>query len=182
MPAGRGILVTTAALMAAALLVGCGRSGTEPAVGLQATAVTASPTPVPTPIATAQPEVVPTPVDRSPGLVAEFVEVSLKGGSLEVSESMVVAEEVYFNVSNAGDEPHELIVVRTDLDGGSLPVGSTGQAVLSEVAGRTKVLADGNLEVFEIEPIAPGKYVLLCNLPGHYQGGEYTGFEVLAPR
>jgi uncharacterized cupredoxin-like copper-binding protein len=54
--------------------------------------------------------------------------------------------------------------------------------VLSEIAGSTvEILGDGDTELFEIEPIAPGRYVLLCNLPGHYQRGEYTGFEVIAP-
>ena len=26
--------------------------------------------------------------------------------------------------------------------------------------------------------LKPGKYVLLCNLPGHYKSGQYTGISV----
>jgi uncharacterized cupredoxin-like copper-binding protein len=81
-------------------------------------------------------------------------------------------------VTNAGKVPHEFVVLKTNVAPAKLPVKS-GKAV---EAGRV-----GKIGALKLEPAAArtlnlnlgaGKYVLLCNLPGHYPAGQRVGFRV----
>ena len=82
-------------------------------------------------------------------------------------------------MSNDGKLEHEFVVIKTNLAPGKLPlkgdeakedVGpSPGEIPPSVKPGKTKTL-----EV----TLKPGKYVLICNLPGHYKAGQYTGLNV----
>ena len=88
----------------------------------------------------------------------------------------VSAGDVRLLVHNKGPDTHELIVVRADR--GPLPLRSDGLTV-NEAA-----LADR--EVGTLEPgtagaqrvlrlhLKPGRYVLFCNMAGHYLGGMHT--------
>ncbi len=81
----------------------------------------------------------------------------------------VKAGNVKFVVKNAGKMLHELVIIKSDTAYDALPVtngrvsedGSVGEVADIE-AGATK---DGT---FKLEP---GKYILLCNISGHYAGG-----------
>jgi uncharacterized cupredoxin-like copper-binding protein len=35
--------------------------------------------------------------------------------------------------------------------------------------------------VAPVESLEAGAYVLICNIPGHYQQGMFVGFEATAP-
>ena len=116
-------------------------------------------------------------------MVFATTNVEVSDGNLTIADTKMVAEEVYFTVKNTGEETHQIVVVRWDGDPGALPLNPA----VNEVAAASQIVASldpmkgGNVEIFEIEPIAPGKYVIFCNEPGHYQRGEYKGFEVVAP-
>jgi uncharacterized cupredoxin-like copper-binding protein len=82
-------------------------------------------------------------------------------------------------VTNKGSLAHELVVFRTDMTIGDLPIGSDGK--VDESAGQVI----GEIEVDELQPgaeasatfqLGSGKYVLLCNLPGHYAQGMRSAF------
>jgi uncharacterized cupredoxin-like copper-binding protein len=104
--------------------------------------------------------------------------VSLKEWSVTVSAAEATAGAVTFQVRNEGSMPHQFIVIKNDLPPEMLPVAN-GAVAISQV----NVLAS-------IEPIAagattelrfdatPGKYVLVCNVPGHYQQGMAASFLV----
>lgn len=131
-------------------------------------------TPVPKPVVTRDP---------SAQYIPWYTKVEVYEGKVVVQDTSFAGEEIYFTVYNYGEEPHDVAVVRWDGDPAALPVDpATNQVALQDLAGHWQVLDAGESEVFEIEPIAPGRYVMFCTLPGHYQAGEFAAFEVQAPR
>jgi hypothetical protein len=74
-----------------------------------------------------------------------------------------------------------LRVIATDLAPDSLPVseGIVDEAAL-DVVGETDDINPDDSEELQVE-LAEGAYVLICNVPAHYEGGMYTGFEVGPP-
>jgi uncharacterized cupredoxin-like copper-binding protein len=82
------------------------------------------------------------------------------------------AGEIKFDVHNDGTTQHEFVVIKTDADAAALPVEQS--KVNEETAGESPGEAD------DIDPgqakdatmrLEPGKYVFICNVPGHYQSG-----------
>ncbi|MBI2912685.1 MAG: hypothetical protein HYY03_02055 [Chloroflexi bacterium] len=184
----RGLAIAVAMTATALLLLACsgsqaeqGPQGSEApsATGPAATAA-ASNTPIPrrTPGGSVQAL-----DDKSPGLVAWYTKVEVSEGALTIADTRMEAEEVYFEVRALGEEEHKIEVARWDGEPGALPVDPVTNKVIaqSQLVASLEPLAGGNSDIFEIEPIAPGKYVIYCNKPGHYQRGEYAGFEVVAP-
>ncbi|HEX9416672.1 MAG TPA: hypothetical protein VF895_08220 [Gaiellaceae bacterium] len=86
------------------------------------------------------------------------------------------AGSVTFVVHNKGKLKHEFVVVKTNRAPGKLPL--KGQvAKLTGVKGLIKPFKPGQTKKLTVK-LAAGKYVLLCNLPGHYKFGQYAGFTV----
>jgi uncharacterized cupredoxin-like copper-binding protein len=88
----------------------------------------------------------------------------------------VRAGDVELLVHNKGPSSHELIVVR---DGrGSLPFRSDGLTVDEEVLQKREVGAlepdaVGGTRKLDVR-LSPGRYILFCNMTGHYLGGMHT--------
>lgn len=83
---------------------------------------------------------------------------------------------------NHGKYPHQVTVIKTDLDPAALPISQSRvdvQAIGQPAASFDVPAADGGegLQVVSAE-LTPGKYVIFCAIPGHYQQGMRTGFEV----
>ena len=85
------------------------------------------------------------------------------------------AGDVVFRVHNRGPDAHELLVVRAS--SGGLPMRSDGLTVDEESLQRREV---GVLEPAEVNTVrdlrlhlTPGRYVLFCNMSGHYIGGMH---------
>ena len=92
----------------------------------------------------------------------------------------VAAGEVVFRVHNRGPGSHELLVVR--MSAGQLPFRSDGLTVDEDAVTKAEV---GVLEpahagvVRELRvQLAPGRYVLFCNMSGHFLGGMHTDLVV----
>lgn len=96
--------------------------------------------------------------------------------SLVPARTSVAAGKVTFVVTNQGAMMHEMVVVPApdgaaalkEPDGTASEAGSPGE-VADLAAG-----ANGRLTV----TLPAGKYVLLCNLPGHFAGGMWANFTV----
>lgn len=87
------------------------------------------------------------------------------------------AGKVTFVVRNAGRLDHDFVVLRTDLPAGGLPiVGSRAKEVGRR--GRIPVFGPGKTRRLSLD-LKPGKYVLICNVPGHYKAGMFVGFRVV---
>jgi uncharacterized cupredoxin-like copper-binding protein len=88
----------------------------------------------------------------------------------------VHAGEVTLSVTNDGPDTHELILVRSN--GKPLPLRSDGLTVdENRVLPRTVASLDGagprTTRTVQVH-LAPGRYVLFCNMAGHYLGGMRT--------
>jgi Copper binding proteins, plastocyanin/azurin family len=80
-------------------------------------------------------------------------------------------------ISDVGAAPHELLVFKSDLDPSAYPTDKAGDIV--EDGPGIKLLSDGD----NIDPgaaqtrtvdLAPGKYLFVCNIPGHFKQGMFT--------
>jgi uncharacterized cupredoxin-like copper-binding protein len=76
-----------------------------------------------------------------------------------------------FAVTNLGTEPHEFVVLRTDLAAASLPrAGSKvneASPLLHVVAESGRAIRPGATRSVPAT-LRPGHYVVLCDLPAHY--------------
>jgi len=86
-------------------------------------------------------------------------------------------------LTNAGKQPHEVVVVRTDLGAADLPLDANGDVnedapQLSSVADSGNALASGKSKSFSTAALAPGHYVAFCNLAGHYRLGMHVDLTV----
>lgn len=99
--------------------------------------------------------------------------------------------DVTFVVENAGTMEHEMIVLQTDTPADQLAVTDAGDPPVPVTTGANKVDEDTNVgetgapnlnvgetRTFVITDMAPGHYVLICNLAGHYKNGMRTDFTV----
>jgi uncharacterized cupredoxin-like copper-binding protein len=79
---------------------------------------------------------------------------------------------------NEGAAEHELVVFKSDLNPAKLPTESNGEVnenkmdQIAESAGEISEIKAGETKSEEFE-LTPGKYVIFCNLPGHYAAGMY---------
>ena len=116
------------------------------------------------------------------------VEVSLDEWSVTASPSSASSGSVTFTVSNDGDEPHEFLVIRSDLAPGALPVDENGKVIEDDVdaVDEIEAFSSGTTEELKLD-LDAGNYVLICNIiefpPGedpesHYQNGMRTAFTV----
>jgi uncharacterized cupredoxin-like copper-binding protein len=89
---------------------------------------------------------------------------------------------VSFRIRNQGPTTHEVIVVRTDRAPDKLPLQRDGLTVDEEGPGIDFLDEVEGLDIDDrqtmVLDLAPGDYVLYCNLQGHYLGGMYAALTV----
>ncbi len=114
----------------------------------------------------------------SPGTRA--VNIELKEYSIIPEVSSRPAGSVTLTVRNSGTIEHEMVVLRTDLAPATLPV--EGDKVNEQGPGVTAI---GEIEDIQAGAtksktfnLTPGKYIFVCNIPGHYRDGMVATFEV----
>ncbi len=104
-----------------------------------------------------------------------------KDFSISLDTSSAKAGSVTFNIKNEGPSTHEFVVFKTDLAPGSLPTASDG-TVDEEGQGVEHIdevedIAAGATQTLTVN-LAAGHYVVICNLPGHYQQGMHAELTV----
>lgn len=94
------------------------------------------------------------------------------------SSDTVAAGEVTFQVENGGSASHELVIYRTDDAPDALEQdGGIAKLDDAKVIEDTDELSAGDDTEVTVT-LEAGKYLLLCNLPGHYQSGQVVAFTV----
>ena len=107
---------------------------------------------------------------------AQIVGVTERDFTIKASLAHVAAGDVVFQSRNRGPDAHELIVIRGRAAG--LPLRGDGTTVdeetlKSEIVGVLEPGAPGSVRELRVH-LAPGRYVLLCNMSGHFMGGMHT--------
>jgi len=107
----------------------------------------------------------------TPGTSAQSLDIRLINYGVRPSATSTAPGRVSFVVHNADNVPHNLVVLRTDIAPRSLPVtGEHGRAREVGYQGATVRLRDE--ETVHLTLTLPaGRYLLICNVPGHYQRG-----------
>ena len=92
------------------------------------------------------------------------------------SAPSVPAGKVTFTVENSGKVLHEMVVVPAP-DGSAALKQPDGTASEDGTLGEAPDVEVGQTKTFTVT-MKPGKYSLLCNLPGHFANGMYADFTV----
>jgi uncharacterized cupredoxin-like copper-binding protein len=108
------------------------------------------------------------------------ISVTVRDFSLRLSRSEAHAGRAVFDVRNIGPTHHEVIVVRAD--GHDLPFRRDGltldeDAMAHREAGGVEPMAAHASEPLTVT-LRPGRYVVFCNMSGHYLAGMHADLEV----
>jgi uncharacterized cupredoxin-like copper-binding protein len=106
-----------------------------------------------------------------------MMDMSMATMGIKVDADSVPAGKVTFDVVNdSKDIIHEMVVSPLSADQADLPYIADEYKVDEDAAGHVG-------EVAELEPgksgslsvdLKPGRYILYCNIPGHFVGGMWT--------
>jgi uncharacterized cupredoxin-like copper-binding protein len=150
----KSIAIVVIVLLAGPVAAGCG-SDDDSGDGGQA----ASPAPTAT-----QTTSQPTAADRA-------LTIRMTEFAFDPKDAIAKAGKVTITAPNDGKVVHELVLLKTDEDPAALPMKgeeldeSTSVGEIADVEPGSTKKATFNL--------APGKYAMVCALPGHYEGGMY---------
>jgi uncharacterized cupredoxin-like copper-binding protein len=104
--------------------------------------------------------------------------VTMKDFSLAAEPGTLTAGTVAFGIQNDGPSAHEFVVLRTDDAPDALPVEN---GVIPEdqvdLVDEAEDIAPGTNTSLSVN-LESGSYVLVCNLPAHYEAGMYAAFTV----
>jgi uncharacterized cupredoxin-like copper-binding protein len=104
--------------------------------------------------------------------------VSVKLNEFNVTPAVQGARrgKVTFLLQNTGKVEHEFVVLRTIKPAGSLAPNG-GEAGEAGNVGEVGSVKPGQQKKLTLT-LVKGHYSLICNLPGHYAGGQFADFYV----
>ena len=105
------------------------------------------------------------------------IAVSLDEWKVAPSATTAEAGAVTLDVTNAGKLPHEMVVLKTATPAAKLASDGTPRLKETGHVGEVAELKPGASGKTTID-LAPGHYVLVCNLPGHWTAGMRTDLTV----
>lgn len=103
---------------------------------------------------------------------------TLNSFKITTDQPSVPAGKVTINVKNTSATDHELVLVRTDTPADQIPVDAKGEASEDGKVGEVDQFSGPNKTKKETFNLKPGRYVLLCNVPTHYQQGMHVALTV----
>jgi uncharacterized cupredoxin-like copper-binding protein len=112
--------------------------------------------------------------------VSGSVNVTLIDFHMSPATTTVPSGLVAFHIRNDAPATHEFVVVRTDLQPGELPIGADGLSIDEDQlhnVGELSEVQSASTDTLLLH-LPPGRYVVFCNLQGHYLGGMHAGIEV----
>ena len=113
---------------------------------------------------------------------AGAIEVKLEDFKLILTTTTAATGPITLHLDNLGPSTHEFNVDRTDVPANQLPLRADGLSVAENSPSLKRI---GSVEIVEAGDSAklrvnlpPGRYVLYCNLEGHYLGHMYATLDV----
>ena len=98
------------------------------------------------------------------------VVVDMKEYSVTLSVATVKAGSVKFGIRNLGSMEHQFDLIKTDLAIDKLPIDSAAKAKEDGLVKQVKSIGGGKVATISAD-LAPGRYLVICNIAGHYQLG-----------
>jgi hypothetical protein len=117
------------------------------------------------------------------------VGVTLKEWEVILDTESVPEGPVEFTIENNGEETHEFVIIKTDIDPGDLPTADDGSvdedAPDIDVKQEVEDIENGD-KTGRTYQLDPGSYALICNIVdendgesiAHYGEGMYAALEV----
>jgi uncharacterized cupredoxin-like copper-binding protein len=151
----------------------------------------ASPSPAPTqagPTAqpSTQPEATPSsePSAAPSGAPAAPIAIYVSEWSVGLPTSLVVGQ-ADFAVTNIGTIQHELLVFKSDLAPSTYPVDENGDIIENgpgiDLISDADNIDPGKTQARTVDLTQPGRYLFVCNIPGHFKAGMYRVVTVTPP-
>jgi uncharacterized cupredoxin-like copper-binding protein len=117
----------------------------------------------------------------SPETPASQIVVEMSDFKVVTNVPSVKAGTVKIGVRNLATMEHNFEVIKTDLAADKLPVDpGTSTVKVDGKVGEIAKIPGGTSAAVTLD-LAPGNYVFICNIAGHYQLGMHTAFSVTAP-
>jgi uncharacterized cupredoxin-like copper-binding protein len=108
------------------------------------------------------------------------VTATLTDTAIQVSANTLPAGSITFHITNtSAAELHEFVVIRTDLNADQLPLDADGNVAedqLSSPGEKGDIAAGQGGDL--VLTLPAGRYMFICNQPGHYKAGMHTVFTV----
>lgn len=129
----------------------------------------------------------------SPAIAASFpkandfakvtkINVTEKEMAIQLSPATASAGFVEFVVKNEGEKPHEFVIFRNDISDKKLPIKAGNLDEEAKGLQHIGVINQSKLKSKATQTLklnlTPGRYLLVCNLPGHAQAGMKAEFIV----
>ena len=103
--------------------------------------------------------------------------VTMKDYRVELNVTTLKAGTVKIGVKNAGGMEHSFELLKTDLPFDKLPTTGDARAREDGLVKQIKSIAVGKVSTITAD-LAAGKYVVICNVAGHYQLGMRAALTV----
>jgi uncharacterized cupredoxin-like copper-binding protein len=113
----------------------------------------------------------------------QTVQVTEHEFQIQLSRSHLTPGHVLFEIHNVGTVPHEFVMWKTADAANALPLGHDGRVnedahELEPVIDSGSSLEPGEHRILTTDSLDAGHYVIVCNLPGHYNGGMHVDVTV----
>jgi uncharacterized cupredoxin-like copper-binding protein len=103
--------------------------------------------------------------------------VTMKDYRVELNVTTLKAGTVKIGVKNAGGMEHSFELIKTELAFDKLPTTGDARAREDGLVKQVKSIAVGKVSTLTAD-LAAGKYVVICNVAGHYQLGMRAALTV----
>lgn len=104
--------------------------------------------------------------------------VDMKEYSITLSVASIKAGVVKFGIRNNGTMVHDFDLIKTDLAPDKLPIDLGSAKAKDDGLVKQMINIAANRSTTLSADLAPGNYVIICNVAGHYQLGMRVGLKV----
>lgn len=104
--------------------------------------------------------------------------VDMKEYSITLNVSSVKAGSVKFGIRNLGTMVHDFDLYKTDRPLADLPIDGGSAKVKMDGLVKQMINISANRSTTLSADLAPGRYVIICNVAGHYQLGMRVSLQV----
>jgi uncharacterized cupredoxin-like copper-binding protein len=169
--------VVVASLLGLTVIAGCGSSSNSSSSGTDKSATTAASSGTDKTADTSATGGITVPTATGTPVSITAADKSDTEQFFTLDKTSVGTGPTTFTFKNSGNREHEMIILKTDTPYDQLKVGSDNKVSEADSVGEISETPAGKTVVKTFD-LAPGNYVLVCNIEKHYQQGMRAAFTV----